>query len=337
MSNWAVNITKIAIIGLLTTLSACATSTKPLVLGEALAVTPYRTESNGRIVISAHINEQGPYRFLLDTGASISSTFDHLRSKLDLPARDEQSIVIHGLIASGTFPLIEVSGIRIGEQNWDNPRIVSLPGKTDSSDNIDGILGLDFLQRYAVGFAAGEQVIRLYDPTVVSDENYRGWASVPLNKLSVDTGLAALYFLDVQIGESDVTALFDLGSNQNLINWPGAYALPLTKVKRHARKVLSGALERSTSMARFEAPELKTSGIRWKREEFLVADLEIFQTLNMENTPFVILGSGLFNQRDFVIDFARSRLLVKVSMKEMNTLSSDGTGSTVDDSDINTP
>jgi hypothetical protein len=31
----------------------------------------------------------------------------------------------------------------------------------------------------------------------------------------------------------------------------------------------------------------------------------------------VILGSGLFNQRDFIIDFVRNRLLVKASMDEV--------------------
>lgn len=318
-------------------MSACATGSKPLILGEALAVAPYYTENSNHIVIDAHINGQGPYQFLLDTGASISSTFDHVRDKLKLPTKGQQSVVVHGLVASGSFPLIEVSSIRVGNQNWAYPRIVSLPGKTASSSTIDGILGLDFLQRYAVGFAAGEQVIRFYDPATVQDKNYKGWVTVPLQNVSVDTGLAALYFLDVQIGGRKINALFDLGANQNMINWPGANTLSLKHKNRLTRNVMSGALDRSSSMARFEATEVNTSGIRWRNEEFLVADLEIFETLNRENTPLVILGSGLFNQRDFVIDFVRNRLLVKTSMKEMNKLRSDNPGPIISSGEINFP
>jgi hypothetical protein len=36
----------------------------------------------------------------------------------------------------------------------------------------------------------------------------------------------------------------------------------------------------------------------------------------LNGKPAVILGAGLFTQRDFVIDFVRSRLLVNVAMDE---------------------
>ena len=69
---------------------------------------------------------------------------------------------------------------------------------------------------------------------------------------------------------------------------------------------------------RLDAMEVRTAGIRWRNEVFLVADLEIFETLQHDDTPLVILGSGFFNQRDFVIDFVRNRLLIKVAMDEVN-------------------
>ena len=49
---------------------------------------------------------------------------------------------------------------------------------------------------------------------------------------------------------------------------------------------------------------------------FSIADLELFETLMLRDSPAVILGAGLFTQRDFVIDFVRNRLLVKVAMDE---------------------
>jgi hypothetical protein len=79
-------------------------------------------------------------------------------------------------------------------------------------------------------------------------------------------------------------------------------------------------LESAPVMARANAKELKTANIRWRNEVLLIADLEIFVTLQQSDNPFVILGAGLFNQRDFVIDFVRNRLLVKVAMDEVNDI-----------------
>ena len=82
--------------------------------------------------------------------------------------------------------------------------------------------------------------------------------------------------------------------------------------------MVSGVLASERVVARTEAMEVKTAGIHWQNEVFLIADLEVFETLQKSESPFVILGAGLFNQRDFVIDFVRNRLLVKVAMDEVN-------------------
>ncbi|MFQ5548833.1 MAG: hypothetical protein ACE5FV_11105, partial [Woeseia sp.] len=68
------------------------------------------------------------------------------------------------------------------------------------------------------------------------------------------------------------------------------------------------------------AAEVRTARVRWRDEVFAIADLRIFATLRRGDSPLAILGSGLFNQRDFVIDFVRNRLLVKVAMDEMDSL-----------------
>ncbi len=309
---------KLIFLMLFSFLSACATNSQVLDLGEPLVVTPYYTGDGDRIIVNAHVNDQGPYPFLLDTGASISSSFPSLSADLNLRPKSDQSVVIHGLVASGRFPLVDVASIRIGNQNWENPRMVSLPGAAASSTKICGILGIDFLQRYAVGFSAGERVIRLYSPEIVSADYYKGWTSIPLQRVTIDKGTAALYFLNMKIGGHNVHALFDLGADLNMINWPAVYALPLTAGDRRTRAMISGAFKKTRVQALFTIEEVSTSGIHWRNEEFLAADLEIFEVLNYEGTPLVIIGSGLFNQRDFVIDFARNRLLVKTSMKEID-------------------
>ena len=129
---------------------------------------------------------------------------------------------------------------------------------------------------------------------------------------------AALYFFEIEIGGKKLPALFDLGAGPHMINWPAARSLSLAPLNRRGEELLSGALESTPVVAQLDAKEVRTASIRWRNEVFLVADLEVFTTLQQDDSPLVILGSGLFNQRDFVIDFVRNRLLVKVAMDEVD-------------------
>jgi hypothetical protein len=284
----------------------------------ALAIAPYRILDDGRILVETRVNDQGPFPFALDTGSSISIVFEDLRNKLELELIPERQVMIHGTVDSGGFPLLSVDRLQVGEEAWVEPRIASLPGETDAGTDFDGILGTDFLRRYAVGFSTKDNIVRLYDPDVVRDRNYRGWATVQLERTAVGGSGAMLYFFDVIIGGQKIPALFDLGAGLNMINWPGARSLDLKPVRSSEDDQVSGVIGSTAVMARINAREVKTAGIRWRNEVFLIADFEVFATLQKSDSPFVILGAGLFNQRDFVIDFVRSRLLVKIAMDEVD-------------------
>jgi len=285
-------------------------------LDGALAMTPYRIEDSGRIVIEVRVNGEGPFDFAMDTGASISAVFDPLRDRLALEQVPHKVVVVHGAISSGRFPLLDIDRLEVGQEAWLKPRIVSLPGVTEAGWGIDGVLGIDFLRQFAVGFSTRERVVRLYPPELVARRSYRGWASVPLElERTVEKG-AALYFIDIEVDGRKIPALFDLGAGLNMINWAGARSLGIAPRNVRREGHISGALERSPYVARFVADEVTTASIRWRNEAFSIADLAILETLMLDGSPVVILGAGLFTQRDFVIDFARSRLLVNVTTAE---------------------
>lgn len=287
-------------------------------LDNALAIAPYRIGDGGRIVVEARLNGHGPYDFVLDTGASISAVFDKVRDRLVLEPVPGKTVIVHGAVASGKHPLLRVDRLELGRAVWPDPRIVSLPGETEAAADIDGVLGVDFLRRYAVGFSTGDRVVRLYSPAAIADRSYRGWASVPLKAEAVGDSGAAFYFFDIEIEGWKVAAVFDLGAGFNMINWPGVQSLGRTARALRKKVLLSGALASSHVVARIQAEEVTTAGVRWRNEVFSVGDFKIFDTFKLNDQPAAILGAGLFTQRDFVIDFARNRLLIKVAMNEVN-------------------
>ncbi len=297
-------------------LLACAT-----VLDQdgALALAPYSVRDNGRIVVDVSVNGDGPFKFALDTGASISVIHDGLRKQLALQPAPGKTVIIHGIVTSGQFPILSVGRIAVGHEVWADPRIASMPGKTPASRDIDGILGVDFLQRYAVGFSTRDGVIRLYPPELVASRSYRGWTSVPLKPEYIGESGAAVYLFDIDIGEQKIPALFDLGAGLNVVNWAAARSLGLSPADLTRGEPLSGAIDTTELVGRFRADKVKTGRVRWRDEEFSVAELEVFDTLIDGDGPYAILGAGLFKRHDFIIDFARERLLVKVAMHELGT------------------
>lgn len=282
----------------------------------ALATVPYDVNGDRGIVVAARVNGQGPFTFALDTAASISVVFDDVAGDLKLEPVSGDVVMIHGLVASGEFPLLRVDQLSVGSEVWDDPLLASLPGETVASTGIDGILGVDFLRRYTVGFSTRDQVMRLYPPDLLDRDSYWGWTSVPLKLLTIGDTQTALYFFDIEVGGLSMPAVFDLGAGLNMMNWAAASSLGIDPVDLRDEKQVSGAIDSTPVAARIRAREVTTGDIRWRNEEFLVAELAIFTTLMRGATPCAILGAGLFTQRDFIIDFARNRLLIKTAMRE---------------------
>jgi len=284
---------------------------------EALTTVHYDLQDNGRIVIEARIDDNGPFDFALDTAASISFVSDAVNERLGLATVPGISASVHGLVASGLFPMARIDRLQIGSEVWADADIVSIPASTPATATLDGILGIDFLRRYAVGFSPQDRVIRLYPPELVSRRAYSGWASVPLKPRLIGEAEEPLYFFAIRIGEQTVPALFDLGAGLNMLNPAAAKYLRLSTSGGRRRSIVSGALETQSMLARLIVEPVTTGSVAWRDEVFLIGDLEIFQTLAYADRPLAILGSGLFNQREFVIDFARSRLLVRTGMAEI--------------------
>lgn len=284
----------------------------------ALAIAPYTIQDNGRVVVRARVNGNGPFVFALDTGATISVIFDDLRKELALQDVPGTALKIHGMVGSGIFPLLDVNSLAVGREVWTQPRIASMPGDTEAGHGIDGILGVDFLRRYAVGFSTRDRVIRLYAPELVSGRGYRGWTSIPLLPEVIGKGTAALYLFAADIGGYRIASIFDLGAGVNLLNHTAAERLGLKAVFSRDKEVVSGAIESAPISVRFRIKEVVIGRARWRREEFEVIEEDIFASLMETDVPYAILGAGLFTQRDFIIDFTRNRLLVKFAMDELD-------------------
>jgi len=290
----------------------------------ALTIVPYGVQPTGRILVGVTLNGRGPFRFALDTASSGTFVFASAVEQLGLEPSAEPVMTVRGAIASGRFPMVVVERLQLGSEIHEDLALTVLPGDTLATRGIDGILGADFLRRYAVEFSVREHLARLYAPETVAALEYKGFAAIALRPVRVGASVEPVWFFDVDIAGRTLPALFDLGAGLNIINRAAADALELTATREEEAVDFAGAVETGSVLARFDTQSIATGAARWRNEVFLISDLEVFETLGYGDRPLAVLGSGLFTQRDFVVDFVRNRLLIRVSMPESVTDGPDG-------------
>jgi hypothetical protein len=278
---------------------------------EALAVVPRRISDSGHIIVETTLNGLGPFQFAIDTGASISVIYESTRAKVAIEPDRRTQVNVLGMTGSGIYPLGQLAEIRVGAEPWNNARVAILPNTTSMSTRIDGILGVDFLSRYAVLYSHRERVLRLYPAEFVSDNAYRGWDRVALRELRVGDGNVAVFVFDMYIGAEHIPTVFDLGATVNVMNRRAARALDIMIRRPRSRPEVQGVSGSMEILAELRVWTLRINNSLWRDTDFLVGEFPVFEALGLDRQSAAIAGVDLFGRRDFIIDFARQRLLVK--------------------------
>jgi predicted aspartyl protease len=291
-------------------LSGCATELA-LEHGSAVAVIPHRVSDTGNIFVGATINGRGPFMFAIDTGASISVVYDDARAKTGIEPTRGIQVQVLGMTGSGLFPVGDVGEIGVGSESWTNARVALLPGTTPAATEIDGILGIDFLSRYAVLYSHKERVLRLYPKEAVAQRDYRGWSTITLHDLRIGDEGAAVYAFYMRIQAESIPTLFDLGASVNLMNRRAARVLDVAVRRPRDRSEIYGVTGGTDVLTRLRVWKLRIGDNVWHNRIFLVGEFPVFEALGIHRQPAAIAGTDFFGQRDFIIDFSRKRLLVR--------------------------
>ena len=290
-------------------ISGCAA---PLVLDKdgALEAIPRQGGDSGLILVDTMVNGKGPFRFALDTAASISVLLESTAEAANVLAHPEKRVRLQGMTGSGTFPAAEAGRIDVGSLSWDSPLVVLLPDSSPIGGRFDGILGIDFLSRYAVAYSAEDGVVRFYPRQLVRDRRgYRGWTTIRLFDIRVPASDATILGFQIVIDGEYISAIFDLGSDANLMNRYAAKAIGVYTRNRRDDRV-SGAFGSTIVATKLIFWEISVGGQRWNRRNFLVADFPVFEALGLQRKAAAIVGTDLFRNRDLIIDFEGMRLLV---------------------------
>ncbi len=137
------------------------------------------------------------------------------------------------------------------------------------------------------------------------------WFSIPLFDLAVGDGNVTILAFDMFVDAHRIPTLFDLGASVNLMNRRAARLFGVPTRKSRDTPDVWGVTGKTAVVDELILWRLKITDKYWRNRSFLIGDFPIFEALDISNSPVAIAGTSLFQQRDFIIDFARMRLLVK--------------------------
>jgi predicted aspartyl protease len=260
-------------------------------------------DRNEHMLAPVTINGQGPFNFLLDTGANISCVSAHLAQRLSLTPHE--TAPVHTVVGVRDRPVVVLDELTVGPRNRKKVRAPSLPIR---GPEVDGVLGVDWLkgQRLVLDFKDRKlEITRSRPDTDVAGRT----VVVPARRRH-----GQLTIVDADLSGRKISAILDSGAQGSLCNHHVRDIIRAQEVRRgfnnppqYVRmETLAGEVFTGETVF---LPFLRLGGLHLGNVQVTYADMHVFDIWDLKNSPALVLGMDILRQFDQVaLDFGRSRV-----------------------------
>jgi predicted aspartyl protease len=258
----------------------------------------------GRILVPIKVNDRGPFRFVLDTGANRTVLTPRLVETLGLKVAHDNRVTMSGVTGSASVPTVAVDHVTAGDVALKGQH---LPVADSLSGDVDGILGTDALgnTRVIVDFVAGKVQVRHAHREGVMDGMKRIPAKFRFGRLLV---------VQATIGRIPVKAVIDTGSEYTLANLALRQRLGFREgfTASNTTDVIGETLVRQRGERR-RVPVLRMGGaIQIARPTVIFGEFYVFRLWDLDKEPAVVIGMDMIGSLEaFLIDYQRGEIQVR--------------------------
>jgi len=268
-------------------------------------VAPTMRDQIGRIWAPVRINGRGPFRLVLDTGASGSGVTAMVALALGLSTTDSPPVLLRGVTGEATVPTIRVDTLSVGDIAVDSPLLPIVP---DALGGAQGVLGSEGLKnkRIFIDFHHDKIVI-----TYSRDERSpRGFYTVPFHLVH-----GQLIVIDAMVGSVRTHAIVDTGGQSTIGNLALRAALNERSFNYHGKPDrIVGATLAEQSGELVGTPAIAMGPIQMRDAGVTFADIYIFKYWKMVNEPALMIGMDALGTLDtLIIDYRRKELQIRTS------------------------
>jgi hypothetical protein len=269
-------------------------------------VSPTRHDQIGRIWAPVMINGHGPFRLVLDTGASHSAVTALVALALGIPTDQSPPVILRGVTGFATVPTIRVDTLTVGDLAVDSPVLPIVP---DALGGAQGILGAEGLagKRIFIDFRH-DKIVITYSR---NEKSPRDFVDVPFRAIR-----EMLVVVDARIGDIPTKAIIDTGGQTTIANLALRTALSRRNLPAFAGRPdqIIGATKDVQDGMIIPMPAIKIGSIQILDAGVTFADMYIFKQWKLLNQPAILIGMDALGLLDtLVIDYRRHELQMRMS------------------------
>lgn len=269
--------------------------------GEPLYAAPTREDRSGRILAAVEIDGQGPYRFILDTGANSSALAPQVAEQLRLPPAGEVSV--HGVTGTAVVPAVRVETMRAGDVVQSAAILPVLPGNI--FNGADGILGISGMQEMRI------DVDFLHDRVTISRS--RGWrATSSFVTIKATLWQGGLLLVTGRVGSILTQIIIDTGAERTMGNVPLRQAIVArSRPGEEFATTVFGATADTETGTYFRAPRISIGSSHLNDQPVTFGDLHVFDLWGLTDVPALVIGMDVLGRFErFVVDYRRKEFQI---------------------------
>jgi len=268
---------------------------------EPLFAAPTHLDRIGCVMTAVMLNGKGPFRFVIDTGASRSTLAPHTAKALGLTQRGK-NVMLNGVTGAAEVPTVTVDTLEIGALKFEKQELPVI--FTSIMGNADGILGVAGFsdQRIDVDFKRDRV-------SVMQSNGRRPHYSLVTTRTARNKN--GLMIFDMRVGRRvHAKAVLDTGAERTLGNL--ALQEVLNKGKRH-RDPVSAVIHGATpDITDGDVQEIKMATIgdmTLSNLEVIFADFHVFKLWELDKEPAMLIGMDMIGVLErLVIDYRRNEV-----------------------------
>jgi hypothetical protein len=267
-------------------------------------VSPTRHDQIGRIWAPVMINGHGPFRMVLDTGASHSAVTELVALALGIPTNQSPPVIMRGVTGYATVPTIRVDSLTVGDISVDSPTLPIVP---DALGGAQGILGAEGLvnKRIFIDFRHDKISITFSR----NEKSGSDFVDVPFHAVK-DT----LVVVQARVGDVYCKAIIDTGGQTTIANLALRNAL-----EQHSMRIwgvadeITGATKDVQKGEIIAIPAIRIGSIEIMDPGVTFADMYIFKQWKLTHEPAILIGMDALGVLDtLVIDYRRHELQIRM-------------------------
>jgi hypothetical protein len=270
---------------------------------EPLFAAPTRLDRIGRVMTHVKVNGKGPFRFVIDTGASRSTLAPHLARALNLTPSVGRNVMLNGVTGAAEVTTVAVDSLEIGALRFDKQDLPVI--FTSIMGNADGILGVAGFQDQRIDVDFKRDRV-----SVMESNGRRPHYSMVTARATRNTN--GLMIVDVRVGRHiRAKAVIDTGAERTLGNL--ALQNAMNKHRRKKREVVQamvhGATPDITDGDVQEVKEATIGDMTLSNLEVIFADFHVFKLWGLDQEPAMLIGMDMLGVLErLVIDYRRNEV-----------------------------